>query len=325
MVPIILAAILSTEPLDCGDSLYLINDSAITMGIAETEQGEFYFGFDFTSDSSYCSSDAPSTEITLGENKLSFKKVNDLPHSSLSTCTYVFGRDFFLSHKLDIDRIYHTMYIADDEMEQVDGVFNITENNNFLYVTMNGTCDIQGSMPLGVLRHGGRLDSLPSEWKTDHRVANFALTSGRWPVWYTTGATKRFGLALVPGNLVRIDLNAKRISWAVAKDQGLELILGEYAGYGEVYRIEANRLFFYLGEEGRPEDEDNIPSDEVVSIGGADADSVTTRLREDPFGAIFGLRRAESLVYKAKDGTHKTYDLDLDPEDSKLISLSVTR
>lgn len=307
--------VMSDDALDCGDSLYLTNDTLYTVGYAETEKGDFYFGFDFTAEKSYCSPDAPATEIVLAENHIKFEKVQQLPKPGMSSCTYVFGRDFFLSHKLDFDRTYHGIYIADDEMESISGTFNLTEEKGDWAVAMNGSCDLSNALPLTLLRHGGQFESIPAAWKTSRDVGNFALTSDNWPVWYTTGRADRFGLSLIPGNYVRIDLAAKKISYNVGDGQDLELILGEYAGAGEVFRVEADRLFFFHSpQENEPESEDEEPNDEVLSIGGTPASTILSNLKSDHFGTIKKLRRATELVWKAKDGTHKTASLDADPD-----------
>jgi hypothetical protein len=312
MVPIILAAILSIEPLDCGEALTLTNDTLVTLGYAETEEGEFYFGFDFTSETSYCSPTAPSTEISLGENILKFKKVESLPHDSMSSCTYVFGRDFFLAHKVDFDRNYRSISISEDDLESATGSATINSNSGNLVVEMNGTSDISGEIPLGVLRHFGRIDQVPGNWKTVPNVLNFALTSEKWPVWYATGGFPRFGLALIPGRIVRFDLAKKRLEWSAGKDDENELILGEYAGVSEVFQIEGVNLGFYVYDEESEADE--VLFQDVVTLGGTASIDLLSLLRTDPFSAIAKLRRAESLVYVDKSGTQKTASLDVDPE-----------
>ena len=313
MVPLLLAAILSTEPLDCGDSLYLTNDTLVTMGQADTEEGEFYFGFDFTAETSYCSPEAPSTEVLLGGNSIKFKKIDTLPHDVLSSCTYVFGRDFFLAHKLDFDRNYHSISIGEEALEALTGSVNLKTVDDVVEVEMNGTCDISGSMPLGVLRYGGKFDRVPSEWKTDRNVSNFGLTSQNWPVWFSTGPASRFGLTLVPGRVVRFDFANNKLEWSAEKDDENELIIGEYVGVNEIFQIESVVLSYYAHEDSSDED-DEVPFREVISGSGLSAIDILSLVRSDRFAAIQRLRKVESLVYKSKSGAEKTAKLVFDPE-----------
>lgn len=316
MVPIILAAMLSTEPLDCGEALTLTNDTLVTLGYASTEKGDFYFGFDFTAETSYCSPNAPSTEISLGEKTITFKKAETLPHDSLSSCTYVFGRDFFLAHRVDFDRVYRSVSINDDdELETISGSVQLTEGSETVGVEMKGLSDVEGSFPLGVMRHGARFEKRPDAWKTDPRVSGFALTAQNFPVWYSTGPANRFGLTLIPGRTVRFDLGKKRLEWTAGKEAANELIIGEYAGVNEVFRIDSVTLSYYnYDEEAEVEESEDLPFQEVVSLGGIPAIDLLTLLRSSPVEAIVKLRKAASLVYKAKDGTQKTAELDFDPE-----------